>query len=221
MRLALTLLASAFLGAPALAQTDAQLAESRRYEACLDLVETDPSEAFEDALLWRNEGGDWPSEHCHARALVAMGETERGTELIESIASIQRRGMVDHERLALWLEAGELWLDQNNFVSAESAFSVALALDTESALALDGRARSYLGLQLWNDAASDAAALTANLPNWADGWRYLAEAELERGHPTEAQSAIIAALRIDPANIDALVLRGRINEAMRMDAETD
>lgn len=216
MRSIATALLCILTASTALAQTDAQRAESQRYQACLDRISQSAEDAFEDALTWRNDGGGWPAQHCHARSLVALGEIRAGAEIMESIASIQRPGMLDHERLAIWLEAGEIWLEAGDYSAAEGAFSVAMALDESNPRALAGRGLANLKLEIWAQALADAdAALMLNSGD-AASWRVLAEAHLARGDALQAQSAIITATRLEPDNIEGLLLRGRINEAIRL-----
>lgn len=213
----LTIIAACLLvSAPALAQSDAQLAESQRYLDCLDQVAIAPEEALEDALSWRNDGGGWPARHCHARSLAALGESEAAALHLENIASEPRPGMLTHERLGIWMEAGALWMQIEAYEAAILAYSSALALDAMNSGALAGRALAYSGLGEWEDAAADAQRLTAGNADHATGWRLLAEAQLEMGDLDAASAAIIRALQQEPANIDTLVLRGRINEARRL-----
>ena len=100
-------LALALLSSPtALAQSSAQLNEHQRYSACMERIATEAVEAYEDALAWKYDGGGWPAEHCQARALIAVGDPHTGASLLESIASLERPGLLMQERLDMWLEAG-------------------------------------------------------------------------------------------------------------------
>jgi len=52
--------------------------EARQYATCMKLTRSQPEEAFEMALAWRdNDGGD-PARHCSAVALIASSSTKKG-----------------------------------------------------------------------------------------------------------------------------------------------
>ncbi|MBR9826805.1 MAG: hypothetical protein GYB36_13555 [Alphaproteobacteria bacterium] len=209
-------LAPLAVSSPILAQTDVQLAESQRYHACLERAEEDGYEALEDALTWRNDGGGWPAEHCHARSLAQLGEAQAAAHILEDLASLQRAGMLDFERVALWLEASEILLEIEAFEDAAANLNAALALAPDHREALFARARAHAGLGDWQAVAEDARQLSEIDQAHTPALRLLAEASLELGALEDARRAIMSALQLEPRDIDTLVLRGRINEAQRL-----
>ncbi len=219
MRTSLALaIAIIFLPNAALAQSNAQQAESVRYQACLERSQSEPNESLEDALAWLYAGGGWPAAHCHARSLVALGDIRTGASMLEALASRQHAGMLAHERLDLWTEAGEAWLSANMFSDAEAAFNVALIVDDRALAARAGRAGARIALGEWNDALADTQALIEQRPRMAQAWRLNAQVQLGLENLSAARSAILRAVHLEPDNIDGLVLRGQINEAVRLTA---
>ncbi len=215
MRILTALLGLGLLTLPAHAQSSAQLSENARYTACLAMTDTDPEAAFEDAISWRNEGGGWPARHCHASSLVALGDTVRGAEMLESLASIERPGLVLPERLGMWKEAGEAWMSIGEPAEAAGAYSVAMALSEDYLPGFAGHLRASLALGHWDDALSDAEHLITTDPALWEGWAGRAEARLELGEAGAALEDVEQARALAPENIDILVLRGRILEAIR------
>lgn len=203
--------------APAWAlQSDAQLAERQRYDDCLLRAVDAPEEALEDALSWRNEGGGWPAQHCHARSLSTLGDRTGAALQLENLVAEQRAGMVEQERLSIWLEAGDLRLASQDFTHAAEAFQAALALDASHPDAVFGRARARAGQEDWQGAFSDARFLTELDQGHLPAWRLRAEAALETLDLDAASEAVITALTLEPTDLNSLVLRGRINEAHRL-----
>ena len=215
MRILTALIGLGLLTLPAQAQSSSQLSEHARYTACLAMTQSDAETAFEDAVSWRNEGGGWPARHCHASALVALGDPVRGAEMLESIASIDRPGLVLPERLGMWREAGEAWMSIDEPAQAAGAYSVAIALSDDYLPGFEGHLRASLALENWSDALSDAEHLIEAAPGLWEGWAGRAEVRLASGEPEPALEDIEQARLLAPENIDVLVLRGRILEAIR------
>lgn len=209
--LALALIASG----SALAQSSAQMNEYQRYTDCLQRIETEPLEAYEDALSWKYDGGGWPAEHCQALALIAVGDPRAGLALLENIASLERPGLLVQERLGMWLEAGATWLELEEFESAERSFGVARALVELSPEALLGHARAYLGLEQYAAAETAASRLIEIYPDNAAARATRAKARLHLGTLETAMQDIAIAITAEPDAVDNYVIRGQIAEAIR------
>tara|TARA_R110002126_G_scaffold284821_2_gene434767 strand:+ start:2996 stop:3664 length:669 start_codon:yes stop_codon:yes gene_type:complete len=203
---------------PAHAQTPAIEIETARYLDCLDRVETEQDQAFEDALSWRMEGGGWPAAHCEARALVALGDVMAGASTLEELANTEAGGRDRSIRTAMLVEAGKAWLTVERSEDAQRAFQSALDLVPDDLDALLGEARTGLALEDWALAQTAAAAAIAQAPDLAEAWRLRAAARLETGTLDGAWQDMETAREIAPDNIEILVLRGRINEARRLAA---
>lgn len=215
MRFLIPLAVALFASGPALAQSSAQMSEYQRYTDCLQRIETEPLEAYEDALSWKYDGGGWPAEHCQALALIAAGDPHAGLSLLENIASLDRPGLLVQERLGMWLEAGATWLELEEFEAAERSFGVARALVELSPEALLGHAKAHLGLEAYAAAETAASRLIEIYPDNAAARAVRAEARLNLGTLEMAMEDIRIATEQQPDVVEHYVLRGRISEAIR------
>jgi tetratricopeptide (TPR) repeat protein len=212
-------LATSFLvltAAPCLAQSPAALSETDRYLACLASVADNADDAFEDALTWRMEGGGWPAAHCEARALIALGDIENGARLMADQAGEETNVDDMAIRAAMFIEAGQAWLGNDQAEAADEAFAEAAALAPQSLDARLGAAQASLALGDWEMAETRASALIDRAPGLVDGWQVRAAARLEAEMLDGAARDLETALTLAPDDIDLLVLRGRINEARRL-----
>jgi len=116
------------------------------------------------------------------------------------------------------VEAGQAWLSLEQADAAQASFAAALELDALDGAALLGRAKADVALGDWEAADAAATAVIDQTPGLVDGWRLRAQARLETGALDAAWQDLETAREIEPANIDLLVLRGRINEARRLAA---
>lgn len=205
---------AASFSATAAAQIDYAAEERARYEACLDRIVTDPENAYEDALAWRYEAGGWPARHCEARALVALGETEEGAARLEAIASAPDT-TEQWAKVLMFAEAGDAWRAAGMPAESRRAYTEALEYNNESAPLWVGRARGALDQEMWAAAEADASAAIRQDSRLGEAYTIRAEARLELGDLDGAQRDMEMARQIDPADIDALLIRGRINEARR------
>jgi len=203
---------------PVSAQAEAIEIETARYLACLERVETEQDQAFEDALAWRMEGGGWPAAHCEALALIALGDISGGAVTLEELAATSTGGRDALIRSEMLVEAGKAWLRIEQSAAAQRAFTAALELAPVDLDALLGQAQSALALGEWRLAETAASATIAQTPDLAEAWRLRAAARLESGALDTAWQDMETARQIEPDNIDILVLRGRVNEARRLGA---
>ncbi|WP_417484548.1 tetratricopeptide repeat protein [Maricaulis salignorans] len=198
------------------AQTPAIEIETARYLDCLERVEREQDQAFEDALAWRMEGGGWPAAHCEALALIALGDTTGGALSLEELAGTTDGGRGPVIRSAMLVDAGKAWLTIGRSEDAQRAFAAALELNPDDQDALLGQASAALALGDWPLAGDAATAVIGQAPDLAAAWRLRAAARLETGALDDAWQDMEMAREIAPDNIEILVLRGRINEARRL-----
>ncbi|MEE2565248.1 tetratricopeptide repeat protein [Hyphobacterium marinum] len=216
MRVFLFVAGLGLIASAAEAQTSSyEAVERARYEACLQRVETDPENAYEDALAWKYDGGGWPALHCEARALVTLGEEEEGARRMEAMGMASDGG-TDAMRVLVLAEAGEAFLLANAPEEARRAYTNALSFNENSAPLWMGRARAALVQEMWTAAEADATAAISHNAGLAEAWRTRAEARLELGRLDGAESDMNRARELDPADIETLVIRGRILEARRL-----
>ena len=194
-------------------------AEDARLQACVDKIETDPENAYEDGLAWSFEGNRPGARQCTALALIALGNYETGAERLESLATSSDAGTM--EQRALYLsQAGHAWIQAGAPEVAVVSFSDALELAPGTVDLLLDRATAYILLTEWDKALSDLDLALANSPGYGPGHQLRAEVHLEKRAYDLAMRDVEAAMQADPSNIDTLVVRGRVREAIRI-AEQD
>lgn len=192
-------------------------AEAAKLEACVEKIESNPEEAYEDALAWSFEGNRPGARQCTALALIALGNVEEGAVRLEQLATSADAG--DMEQRAVYMsQAGNAWLQIGAAEAAAVSFSEALKLaPNETDLLLD-RATSYMLIDQWDEALVDLNTAIANMPGHAVAHQMRAEVYLNQDTLDLALKDIETSMASDPKNIDTLLVRGRVREAMRLKA---
>ena len=194
-------------------------AEDARLKACVEKIETDPDNAYEDGLAWSAEGNRPGARQCTALALIALGNHETGAQRLQALATAPDGGTM--EQRALYLsQAGHAWLQAGAPEAAVSAFSEALKLAPGTVDLLLDRAAAYIITEEWDEALSDLDLALANAPGLAAGHQLRAEVHLNKKSYDLAMRDVKDAMAADPENIDTLLVRGRVREAIRI-AEED
>ncbi len=189
------------------ATADGLPAEKGRYDECIAAVEIDPEQAFEEALIWRDQGGGDPAEHCVAMTLLALGYVEEAAVRLDTLAR-ENRGGTQELRSDLMLQAGDAWLLSRRADLAEASFSAALMLTPREADVWAGRARARAMEGEWEGAESDLdAAITFDNAN-PELYVLRSAARKSAGKDFLAARDIHTALEIDPDFPDALAERG-------------
>ena len=119
----------------------------------------------------------------------------------------------------MWIEAGQTRLEITDHEGAERAFQVALALVDLSTDAMIGLAQAQLGLEQYAGAETAASRLLEIYPDHAAARAARAEARLNLGTLERAAEDITIAISQEPDQVSHYVLRGRINEALRRQAQ--
>jgi tetratricopeptide (TPR) repeat protein len=190
---------------------------AQRHETCLALISQDAETAYEEALAWRHQGGGWPSEHCVSLALIALGHAEPGALRLRAAAE----GAVtatDMSRAIMFGQAGDGFLQAESPDHALAAFQRGLDFAPGDAGLKRGVAQAALALEdpaTAESAAGDAAGAAQTAAARAEALRLRAEARLALGALETALADVEAARSDQPEDIEILLLRGRINEAIR------
>jgi tetratricopeptide (TPR) repeat protein len=201
------------------ASTGVADAEAQRLAACVEKIETDAEDAYEDGLAWAAEGNRPGARQCTALALIAIGSVETGAARLEALATATDGGTL--EQRALYLsQAGHAWLQAGATEAAIVSFSDALGLAPGTLDLLLDRASAYMINEQWDEALSDLDLALANAPGFGPAHQLRAEVHLNKASFDLAMRDVEAAMVADPANIDTLVVRGRVREAIRL-AEED
>ncbi|WP_291195227.1 hypothetical protein [Hyphomonas sp.] len=194
-------------------------AEAARLEACVAKIETDPENAYEDGLAWSYEGNRPGARQCTALALIALGNYETGAERLESLATSTDGGSM--EQRAIYLsQAGQAWIMAGAPEVAVVSFSDALTMAPGTVDLLLDRASAYILTEEWDTALSDLDLALANSPGFGPAHQLRAEVYLNKKSYDLAMRDVESAMAADPKNIDTLLVRGRVREAIRL-AEQD
>ena len=194
-------------------------AEEARLEACVAKTGTDPGNAYEDGLSWSYEGNRPGARQCTALALIALGNYETGAGRLESLAASTDGGTM--EQRAIYLsQAGQAWIMAGAPEVAVMSFSNALTMAPGMADLLLDRASAYILIEEWDKALSDLDLALANSPGFGPAYQLRAQVYLNRKSYDLAMRDVEAAMAADPKNIDTLLVRGRVREAIRV-AEED
>lgn len=185
----------------------AQLSE--RYLDCVELVTADIDVGRIAAQQWVGEGGGADARHCLAVADLRAGFPRLAAARFEDIAERKDAGD-DLIRSRLLQQASEAWLIAKDTASARRTIDAASALAPDAAELLLTEAKVLFEEKRWSaviDAISNAEA--AGFFS-TDGFLMRGRARTNLGDYENAAHDVVAALSIDPTNVDALVLRGDI-----------
>jgi tetratricopeptide (TPR) repeat protein len=208
------------LPASSSAQTTVDPRDSMRLSACITKIESAPLEAYEDGLVWRQQGGSVFAEQCIALARIANGDVRDGAARLAALATAPDAG--DGEQRALLLsKAANAWLMVSEFDGARRALTAALALKANDGDLLIDRARAYAGLLDWAKARDDLTLALSVRPMEVLIFRLRAETHLQLRNYEAAQADVDQALLLAPREIDTYLIRGRVSEARRLGRAPD
>ncbi len=186
--------------------------EILRHDACAAKAESRPEEAYEDGLIWQNEGGGSAARHCVALALIGLNRTVDAAEKLDVLAA--SKDIPDAQtRAMMYAQAGNIWLLERNAAKAVASLDAAIAADPSSADSYIDRARAHAVAAAWQKAAADLTVALGKRPFDGLALRLRAAAYLELGQLDAADADIRAVLIENPGDVDGLVLRGRLREA--------
>lgn len=197
------------------AQTAVDPRDTTRLAACITKTETLPLEAYEDGLVWRQQGGSVFAEQCIALARIANGDVRDGASRLAALANAPDAG--DSEQRALLLsKAANAWLMVGEFDAALRALNAALVLKPDETDLLIDRARANAGLAQWGKAKEDLTLALSQRPNEALILRLRAETNLQLREFDAAQLDANQALTLAPRDVESHLIRGRVSEAKRL-----
>ena len=194
---------------------DIARAEQDRLNTCIELVETNPTEAYEDSLAWLSSGNRPKARYCNAIALLAMDQLEEGAARLEALATAPDAISIS-DRALYMTQAGNAWLTAGYPEAAITALSEALRLQKGDPALFKDRAAAYLALERWPEGVDDLNAALELVPTDAEALSMRARAHLATESLLAAEADMLDALKQEPENIDFLVLRGDVREALRL-----
>ncbi|MEM7729831.1 MAG: tetratricopeptide repeat protein [Pseudomonadota bacterium] len=186
-----------------------------RHKACLERIAEDQDLALEEAMIWRDQGGARRARHCEAMALFALGHEGEAAHRLDALAS-GRDGGSDEMRANFRSEAANFWLAAEEPGRALASATAGLDHDAASAPLRIARARAHVALGDVPAAEAELDRVLKDHPGQAEALRYRADARLRRGRLHSAKQDIEASLEAAPDSVETALLRGRINEAIRL-----
>lgn len=203
MFVSLIALLSAFSYAPAEA--------SPRYVDCLTLIEADLELGRRAAQQWASEGGGAPAQHCLALADLAAGFSKLSAARLEDLANRDDAGD-ELVRARILAQAGEAWVRAGETRQAERALDAAFALAPEAGELHLTAARIYAEDEEWQRVERAVTAAEESGFVSSDAYVLRGRAFAALGDFRAAADDVVNALTLDPVNIDALTLRGEIQQ---------
>jgi tetratricopeptide (TPR) repeat protein len=191
-----------------------------RHKACLERIAVDQDIAYEEAMIWRDQGGGRRARHCEAMALFALGHESEAANRLDTLAD-SRDGGSKEMRLNFRAEAANFWLAAQDADKAFESATAGLKYDAENADLRIARARAHVMKGDLAQAETELTRVLLHHPKSAEALRYRADMRMREGRWVAAKTDIEAALNADPTSVETALLRGHINEAIRLaDIET-
>ena len=192
------------------------------YDACLALVGLDPSLAAAEAEFWARGGGGWPARHCHVQAILALGADRRAAQELTAIAT-EALDLPAPVRAEMFVEAGEIYLDQGNLSDTLQTIDRAQRLDPKNRAARLLTADLLAVQRDWAGAAAELGKSLADHGPDAEVLTLRATTKRKRGDLVGARSDIAWAFELLPNQPLTLLESGEIAAAIgdRDRARTD
>jgi len=202
-----------FCGEPAFADNLTKTFDET-HKTCLERIAEDPETAYEEAMIWRGNGGGRRARHCEAMALFALEQTEEAAHRLNQIAKAPDGG-TPQMRADFYAEAANFWLLAKLPKEAYASATAGLEI-VESHIDLRiARARAYAAMGHYDYAETDLTSVLVFDNSHASALRYRADARRKLGKLADAKTDIELSLTLDPAIVETALVRGEINEAIR------
>jgi len=186
-----------------------------KHKTCLEQIAVDAELAYEDAMIWRNDGGGRRARHCEAMALFALGHKEEAAHRLDQLGGMVGR-LSPKMRKNYYLEAANFWLMSEETRKAYDSATAGLDIDQADTGLRIARARVYALLDRYKDSETDLTTALAYEPNNAAALRYRADARKRLDKLALAKSDIDRAMILDPKSVETALIRGQIIEAQRL-----
>jgi tetratricopeptide (TPR) repeat protein len=216
--LCFTLTAALFVGvAPAFAVDN-----QAEYQACMVLVERDPSGALDSAVQWEKQGGGDAARHCKALAMIRTGNVEDGALELERVAEAMPQ-LKAPLAAQLFAQAGQAWIKAGNPQRALYAQNQGLKLNPHDADLLVDRAMNYGSAGMYFEALDDLNDAIDLVPDDPAIYALRAAAYRQLDNPDLAEDNVEQALKLSPSYPAALLERGYLRRAKgdQVGARTD
>lgn len=185
---------------------------TERYADCVRLLADDVEIGRRAAERWASEGGGAPALHCLAVADLAAGYPKLAAARLTEISERADAGD-SRARARLLAEAALAWLDAADHAQAEGSILAAKRLTPDLPELDFVAAKVYVAAGKWQAAADAVSAAEDAGLQIVEAYLIRARAARALGRDMDAANDVVAALTIDPYNIDALTLRGELRQA--------
>lgn len=186
-----------------------------KHKTCLEQIGVDADIAYEEAMIWRSEGGGRRARHCEAMALFAVGQKEEAAHRLDTLAKAPDGGN-DEMRMGYYAEAANFWLLSEMPDRAYVSATAGLKIDESNVDLRIARARAYALLGRYNDSETDLSNALVFENEHPEALRYRADARRKQGKLKEARKDIERSLVADPTSVETALVRGEIIEAIRL-----
>ena len=183
-----------------------------RYLDCITLAEADLETGRIAAQQWASEGGGADALHCLAIADIAAGYHKLGAARLEDIAQRKDAGD-DYVRARLLAQAAYAWLQGREIEFAKNAIDNAFALAPDSGELHITAAKIHAAREDWNRVVSSVTISEQAGFVTAENYVLRGKARMKLGDNEGAAQDVVNALSIEQTNLDALVLRGELQQA--------
>ena len=194
------------------AYLESSIGAGARHQECVRLVIEDIEEGRAGAQRWASEGGGAPAQHCLAIADLAAGFPKLGAIRLRDLAERPDAGD-ETARARILAEAALAFLDAGETREAEAAIDAAKLRAPALGEIEFVAAKIYADDKRWQAAADAVTAAEDKGVRAPEGYVIRARAMRALGRDEDAANDVVAALTIDPFNIDALTLRGELQQA--------
>lgn len=190
----------------------AAIDNQEQYQACMILVERDPSGALDSAVEWERQGGGDAARHCKALAMIRTGDVESGALELERVAEAMPQ-LKAPLAAQLFAQAGQAWIKASNPQRALYAQNQGLKLNPRDPDLLVDRAMNYGSSGMYFEALDDLNAAIDLSPDDPAIYALRAAAYRQLENPDLALDNVEQALRISPSFPPALLERGYLRRA--------
>ncbi len=186
----------------------------KKHQDCLERIAEDSELAFEEAMIWVDDGGGRRAKHCVAMALYARGHEAEAANRLDNLAKASDGGTAEM-RADFFSEAANFWLIAEKPDRAYKSATDGLALKVGHIDLRIARARAYAMSGYYDYAETDLTSVLVFDPKHAAALRYRADTRFQQGRLNEAKTDIENSLAYDSTSVETALLRGQINEAIR------
>ncbi|ABS61824.1 Tetratricopeptide domain protein [Parvibaculum lavamentivorans DS-1] len=185
------------------------------YDACIALVQPDPTAALEMAQKLKLKGGEDEAGgmHCEALSLMELGRADEAGSAFFDLAERMLRAD-DELRSPIYAQAGDAWAIAGSPKLALRAYDNAIARVPDDPTYYAGRARVKAIAKDWEGVRDDAAEALALDPHYPEPMMLRSAANRILGHPRAALVDANRAVELRPHNLDALLERGLVHKAL-------